>query len=223
MKMKAIEIEFKRFGLLPTAVAFLSLLALCHGKTPDAELHLSDGTLLRATYGNFGSRATFTDLNVDMAQEYYKLCNVTPPAPLPFSRNDILLIPRGGCSFEKKAHNAWILGAAGVVIYNTLESRYRSNSSGAVIYPEEYNDYDCSNGAMTLENVPFELDPPTYHTAVHDDYLMCQVVPKISVSCRRIRVPRNDVLLQAKWKTRMIRMKLVVPGIFISACLRILK
>lgn len=36
----------------------------------------------------------------------------------------VILIPRGECNFERKALNAQELGADGIIIYNTLESRY---------------------------------------------------------------------------------------------------
>lgn len=36
----------------------------------------------------------------------------------------MLLVPRGGCSFESKARSAQRLGASGVLVRNTLDSRY---------------------------------------------------------------------------------------------------
>jgi len=71
-----------------------------------------------------------------------------------------LLIPRGTCSFAIKAKNANTMGAAAVVIYETLSSKYGYNETEAaagdgtkgagVEWPRNLNDYDCSRGNGTV-------------------------------------------------------------------------
>ena len=86
-----------------------------------------------------------------------------------FPLNKYLLVPRGHCTFEAKARSAQRLGATGVIIYNTLESRYGiidknkgsdSNSwddyygqpknvpdFGNTIWPRNRIDYECGTSA----------------------------------------------------------------------------
>ena len=83
------------------------------------------------------------------------LCNIHYPnlaSPTSFSSSltdiyeqKIVLVPRGQCDFERKALNAQLLGADGVVIYNTLESRYNVNETNGIVWPNE-RDYECDNG-----------------------------------------------------------------------------
>ena len=83
-----------------------------------------------------------------------------------------ILVPRGGCSFERKALSAQRLGADAVVIYNTLASRYSLNitnsTEGAddaksrdysideVIWPSDKVDYDCDYGRALIPEAQFE-------------------------------------------------------------------
>ena len=166
-------------------VLHLLLLIPSEGKEPDAELYVNN-KLYRATYGDFGSRAKFTGLSL----------TATPPTDILLCGNDtttsvsgpntntntgssestftdlsVLLVPRGECSFEYKLQRALSWGAMGVIIYNTLESRYNWNeTSGEVVYPKPRVDYDCSLGSTMLQNVPFDLDPPAYNGSDIDRY-----------------------------------------------------
>lgn len=57
----------------------------------------------------------------------------------------VYIVPRGSCTFEHKALVAQLYGAAGIIIYGTLSSRYGYNATTHTIdYPLEYYDYDCS-------------------------------------------------------------------------------
>jgi len=68
-----------------------------------------------------------------------------------------MIVPRGTCTFERKALSAQRLGADGIIIYGSLGSFYSVNqtvidSNGdndpldSVIWPEDKHDYDCDNG-----------------------------------------------------------------------------
>ena len=152
---------------------FLSLLILllppAGAKTPDADLYVNNH-LYRGTYGNFGSRSSFDGLELASPPATdTKLCD-NSTSPEKASAGSILLVPRGDCSFEYKLQRALSMGATGVVIYNTLESRYDWNDTD-VIYPTSRADYDCDFGEALLENPPFELDPPAYNGSELDMYL----------------------------------------------------
>ena len=101
---------------------------------------------LHAHGSNKGSRVTHPahQLTLSPANDYY-LCkeskgqadykdsrnsnNIfdTYGAPITndFPLNKYLLVPRGHCTFEAKARSAQRLGAKGIIIYNTLESKYK--------------------------------------------------------------------------------------------------
>jgi len=88
-----------------------------------------------------------------------------------FPLDKYLLVPRGHCTFEAKARSAQRLGATGIIIYNTLESRYGlidknkgSNSNswgeyygqpknvpawGNTIWPRNRIDYECGTSASS--------------------------------------------------------------------------
>ena len=83
-----------------------------------------------------------------------------------------ILVPRGGCSFERKALSAQRLGADAVVIYNTLASRYSLNITNStedaddaksrdytideVIWPSDKLDYDCDYGRALIPEAQFQ-------------------------------------------------------------------
>jgi hypothetical protein len=93
-----------------------------------------------------------------------------------------VLVPRGGCSFESKSRSAQRLGAAGIMIYNTLYSRYDrldhtkeyTNDPkpdwGNIQWPAAYTDYECGgNSAKDGVGATFEVptsrlfwNPPPY-------------------------------------------------------------
>jgi hypothetical protein len=112
--------------------------------------------------------------------------------------NTYLLVPRGKCSFESKARSAQRLGASGVIVRNTLDSRYGTKREyddddnvvvvgdgtspdwDNTIWPIEYSDYDCGgNGARNgfgyrgeVDPSELDFDPPPYGGAGGDVYGM---------------------------------------------------
>ena len=66
----------------------------------------------------------------------------------------IVLVPRGNCSYEQKTWKAQQHGAKGVILYNTLASRYGYNETTLEItWPLSQHDYDCNNG---MAYIPME-------------------------------------------------------------------
>lgn len=86
----------------------------------------------------------------------------------------IALVPRGRCTFEQKAVIAEGLGFRGIIVYNTLESKY--DEAGSVRYPKEKYDYECGarqggpSRPISVQDLP-PLDPPWYSGSTHDAYL----------------------------------------------------
>lgn len=100
------------------------------------------------------------------------LCNnlTTNPTPI-FDKNTIVLTPRGLCTFETKAWHAQQLGAAAILIYGTLASRYSYNeTTKQVIYPKQFEDYDCSKGSAYIDESVLSFDPG-YNGQVNDPLL----------------------------------------------------
>jgi len=71
---------------------------------------------------------------------------------LEFTKDTWMAIPRGGCTYE---HKTWVAQsvyqAHGVIIYNTLGSRYSFNETDKqILWPTEYHDYDCDNARAEI-------------------------------------------------------------------------
>mmetsp|Transcript_33220 Transcript_33220/g.50103 ORF Transcript_33220/g.50103 Transcript_33220/m.50103 type:complete len:690 (+) Transcript_33220:312-2381(+) len=99
------------------------------------------------------------------------LCqNITTAIPKVTDDSFIFIIPRGECTFERKAFNAQRLGASGVIIEGTLESRYSTNeTTGEIIYPQDKNDYDCNKGRAEIPSEAISFPP--YDSEVDDPVL----------------------------------------------------
>lgn len=98
-----------------------------------------------------------------------------------------VLVPRGGCTFERKVLSAQRLGAAGAVVYNTLESRYSLNETNYtnvttdeeirdptyddIVWPRPKHDYDCNYASAQVPKELFSFDPLPYNAAVNDPLL----------------------------------------------------
>ncbi len=148
--------------LLPTAHAILPTAAI------DVQVKINDGSTstsdsneiftLLASQGNFAPMPPMSmspDLDNDQNQ---KLVPLYPPPndpllcgivgeiePIRTTQPFVFLVPRGTCTFQEKTLVAQKYGASGVIIYGTLSSRYGFNeTTGDVVYPQEYYDYDCS-------------------------------------------------------------------------------
>jgi cytoskeletal protein RodZ len=134
--------------------------------TQDVEIRV-EGVTYFATFAAFGSYDTITGTLA-----------VPPPTIDPLLcegdygdvvwTGDIMLVPRGECTFALKAFSAQQMGATGIIIYNTLESRYGWNDT-VMKYPEAKSDYECANGRSDIDSLT--LDPPAYNGSVHDAYL----------------------------------------------------
>ena len=101
------------------------------------------------------------------------LCDtITTTTDTPF-RNAIVLVPRGDCTFQVKTLQAQRLGAVGVIVMGSLESRYSINkTTNEWIYPQDKLDYDCNNGmamidAKALRHIDIDMDKTT--TTSHYD------------------------------------------------------
>ena len=81
-----------------------------------------------------------------------------------------IAVPRGGCTYETKTWIAQsIYGAYGIIVYNTLGSRYSFNETTTtdertdanILWPLEYFDYDCDNARAEIPSneLHFFLNP----------------------------------------------------------------
>ena len=107
-----------------------------------------------------------------------------------------VLVARGVCSFETKAWNAQQLGAAGMIVYGSLASRYSLNETKAVhktdykyteddiLYPKEYYDYDCSKGQAKIPASKMQFTPLPYN-AEHNDPLLSDLDDPQTNLCRQ--------------------------------------
>ena len=99
------------------------------------------------------------------------------------SPRTIMLVPRGECTFQRKARNAQMLGAEAIVIYGTLASRYSVNktnhedekypeySTKDIIWPQKYFDYDCEKGRAEVPAPDVRLKPLPYNADFDDPLL----------------------------------------------------
>jgi len=85
-----------------------------------------------------------------------------------------ILVPRGHCTFEAKARSAQRLGASGVIVRNTLDSRYSLIDKdadtagedfdypdwGNTVWPREKNDYECGTN-KAADNVGMRAEIKT--------------------------------------------------------------
>jgi hypothetical protein len=112
------------------------------------------------------------------------LCdNITSVVSGSSSTKTIMLVPRGECTFEVKAHNAQLLGADAILIYGTLASRYSVNKTkhederypsydlSDIIYPKASFDYDCLKGRADIPAPDIRLKPLPYN-AQHNDPIL---------------------------------------------------
>lgn len=155
-------LRFLLFFLLSSWTTFAAL--------PDAEIHAGGASFL-ATFGSFGAHQDVTGILQNPPSTVdSRLCNETIDYSSLSWSGDIMLIPRGNCTFERKAYNAQQMGASAVIIYNTLESRYKFNATTeTVIYPTNKLDYECNNGESNITDLL--LDPPAYNGTYHDAFL----------------------------------------------------
>jgi len=126
-----------------------------------------------AKRGLFGAKQDVTGELVLAPESDPLLCNYngTQTASI-LSSPSILLVPRGECSFERKAYAAkQLYGVVAVFIYDRLSARYGWDAENErVIFPRAQWDYECANGLGTMKNL--ELDPPRYNSTGLDSILI---------------------------------------------------
>jgi hypothetical protein len=100
-----------------------------------------------------------------------------------FPPNSIAVVPRGECTYQRKAYIAEQLGASAVVVYNTLHSRYSINTTkhagekypsysvNDILWPQPKHDYDCDKGSAMIPTVDLSFTPLPYN-APHNDPLL---------------------------------------------------
>ena len=103
--------------------------------------------------------------------------------------NRAMLVPRGSCTFERKALSAQRLGATAVILYGALDSRYALNKTilgpnatdaerkaaedrtytiDDVLWPGDKYDYDCSYGRAHVPTSLLSFDPLPYNGRYND-------------------------------------------------------
>ena len=119
---------------------------LCAGVVPAGQLNIRYSyTTIDFSVASFGGE--FTEVGYS---PYYRLlipasdskgCGkvILPEIAHSTSKPIILVLERGTCSFYEKAKNAQDAGASAVLIYNSLEGIYGSNSYASSL------DYNCDN------------------------------------------------------------------------------
>lgn len=106
------------------------------------------------------------------------------------TKGSILVVPRGECTYEYKTYIAQsYYEAAGLIIYNTLASRYTLNKTKSstptpttpytvddIIWPLQYHDYDCSYGHAVLpttsSSTTLNFDHPLPYNSIQNDPLL---------------------------------------------------
>ena len=88
-----------------------------------------------------------------------------------YTSKHALLVPRGTCSFQKKAYAAQSMGAGAILIYGSLGSRYAYNDTTAsLIYPQPKLDYDCNYGQALIPTSSLVFQP-AYNATINDPLL----------------------------------------------------
>ena len=212
MKATKLHLSTYSVGFLPKAycvvlglLIFSLLFQDVHGILPTAQVTVfpSNGksqqqqpiTLL-ASQASFGPISPMTK-SADDASSSKKLALAPSSNPLLCSNitavdisassavyNDaIMVVPRGECTYQLKTYHAQQLGAVGVVLYNTLESRYSINTTAHdgekypnysiddVIFPQNLSDYDCTKGSASIPSIDLQMHPLPYN-AKHNDPLL---------------------------------------------------
>lgn len=110
----------------------------------------------------------------------------------------VMLVPRGYCTFERKAYAAKrYYGAKGIMIYDRLGAHYRWNkTANQVIFPK-LDDYECDNGEGVMYNIT--LDPPAYNPAQLDPLMGMTIVttPEVAtISASNVKQSPNPAFRQ---------------------------
>jgi len=178
---------------LPHLLLYLSLnfhqsYAILQTAAIDIEQHHADGSIesftMLASQASFGANPLMSvENNLPMNPQFPPntdplLCNEANGIndylnnPTKNADNAVMLVPRGVCSFERKALSAQRLGASSIIIYGTLASRYSLNTTtDEIIYPTDRTDYDCNRASASIPASALSFDPPPYNSKADDAVL----------------------------------------------------
>lgn len=133
-------------------------------------------------------------------------------ASLQLPNDTLLMVPRGTCTFETKALHAQALGAAAVIVYGSLASRYSLNTTNAnatghpddytytvadILYPLPKYDYDCDKGSAWIDASAVVMDDPLpYNPAINDAVLSDYANGGLNLNTNACRDGSSDTLLQ---------------------------
>jgi signal peptide peptidase-like protein 2B len=100
------------------------------------------------------------------------MVDYTEPVALYTQQKTVLVVPRGSCSFERKALAAQRLGAAAIIIYGNLASRYSVNTTtNEIIFPQPFHDYDCKFASSFIQESLLSFEPSPYNSQINDPLL----------------------------------------------------
>jgi len=178
---------------LPHLLLYLSLnlhqsYAILQTAAIEIEQHHADGSIesftMLASQASFGANPLMpVENNLPMNPQFPPntdplLCNEADGIndysnnPTKNADNAVMLVPRGVCSFERKALSAQRLGASSIIIYGTLASRYSLNTTtDEIIYPTDRTDYDCNRASASIPASALSFDPPPYNSKADDAVL----------------------------------------------------
>lgn len=157
---------------------------ICAAVTPDTviELFASNNSDLsvptlstlasKALFGphlHFGKPSSYNDASIPLPirlppDDNQLLCDAPSSDATTSFSGTILLIPKGGCTYQRKVYHAQLLGAKHAIIHATLADKYRSPmqtfmSEKATTYPTQDVDYYCENGRSYIPETEIKFIP----------------------------------------------------------------
>jgi len=190
----SVAASFHRHPYVVCSLVLLSIVRKAYGILPTAGIDIQPELgepysflVSQASFGDYPPMAAVGGMSPDDKDDVHVL--TVPPADNPFLcsnvtssspqslamnyENRVILTPRGVCTFETKAMNAqYLLGAAGIIIYGTLESRYTINeTSQEIAFPKKSSDYECNHGIAKIPAAALSFDPKPYNAPQNDPIL----------------------------------------------------
>ena len=168
------------------AIALVSLAPSTNAILPTAILEINNDIQLLASQASFGSplpsyaeRASIAwnvafppddDSLLCGDSENYSNANLAATGG---AGGVAMAVPRGTCSFQRKALNAQKMGASALIVYGTMASRYGYNSTiSEMEWPQNKYDYDCELGGASIPAGEFgKLDFSQGYNVQNDVYL----------------------------------------------------
>lgn len=137
------------------------------------------------------------------------LCEDADPS-LASKESYIIVVPRGQCSFERKTRNGEILGAAHVIVYDTLSAKYGANviparSLDDVLWPNARVDYECKQGEawipmneLYFNNLPYDTSNDALLKGSSQDGNLCALYHNIEEAISKARGKFQDTCLSKR-------------------------